>query len=186
MCGRYYIELSDMLVARSIKRKLESKGLSNYATQEVFPSSNIIVLFKNGSQVDVDVMKWGIDLNGKYLINARSETLDVKPFYKNMKGNRCLVMANGFYEWKDKQKYYIHLKDEKFMYLAGIVNHQKELLIVTAQAKYEMAKIHPRTPIIYRHHEVRAFLNGEIPHRTMNENLIIQSLSSYEAIALDL
>ena len=185
MCGRYYIEFNELLVARSIKRKLESKGLNHYATQEVFPTSNIITLVKNASQVDVDIMKWGIDLNGKHLINARSETLDIKPFYKEMKGNRCLVIANGFYEWKDKQKYYIHLKDEEYMYLAGIVNHKKELLIVTAQAECEMANIHHRTPIIYRHHEVRAFLNGTIPYRTMNDNLVIQNLNSYETIALD-
>ncbi len=61
-------------------------------------------------------------------INARSETLTQKPMFRSLvKRNRCIVPANGFYEWKreegakgPKQPYFIHLRDEPMMFFAGL------------------------------------------------------------------
>jgi len=91
-------------------------------------------------------------------LNARIETLHEKPSFKNILNNRCLIPADGFYEWqwldekgKNKQKYLITLKDEEIFAFAGLwsawADHSTgELLetytIITRPANELMAKIH--------------------------------------------
>lgn len=78
------------------------------------------------------MMRWGLipkwakdEKIGYKLINARSETIFDKPMWKGIvKQRRCLVPANGFYEWKrgedGKEPYFIHPKDQSMYAFAGI------------------------------------------------------------------
>ena len=65
---------------------------------------------------------------GNRMINARSETVATKPaFRKPMRQRRCLILADGFYEWKRegtrKQPYYIKLRDGEPFAFAGLWDH---------------------------------------------------------------
>ena len=72
------------------------------------------------------IPSWGKTLStGSMMINARSETLQEKPAFRKLIGSRrCLIPADGFYEWKkdgkDKQPYRITLKDEELFSIAGL------------------------------------------------------------------
>ena len=109
---------------------------------EIFPGSRIPVRTANGPRsFPVELMRWGFPFPyggapSKSIINARSETVHQKQmFAKLVNSNRCIVPANGFYEWKStgvqkvKQKYRIttqnpsHYQDKTFFYMAGLFGH---------------------------------------------------------------
>lgn len=95
------------------------------------------------------------------LINARAETAAVKPSFRGaMRHRRCIVPADGFYEWSgksgQKQPHLIRLASGKIMGLAGIWEHWlgadgsevETMAILTTEPNAEMAPIHNRMPVI--------------------------------------
>ena len=109
---------------------------------EIFPGSRIPVRIANSPQsFPVELMRWGFPFpygstSAKSIINARSETVHQKQmFTKLTNSNRCIIPANGFYEWKStgtqkaKQKYRITTQnpspyqDKTFFYMAGLFGH---------------------------------------------------------------
>ncbi|REC42584.1 SOS response-associated peptidase [Chryseobacterium sp. 5_R23647] len=106
----------------------------------------------------------------KQTLNAKIETIKEKPSFKNNYNKRCLVLVNGFYEWKwlddkgkQKNKHYLTVKDQEIFSLGGIYSRwtDKEsgeevatVTIVTTQANELMAEIHNskhRMPVILHH-----------------------------------
>ena len=109
------------------------------------------------------MFRWGLltpwaaePADGLRLINARSETAHEKASFKNaLKARRCVVPADGFYEWKeqgrDKQAMLIRRRDEKPMALAGLWSRWKDLYsftLLTCAPNALMAPIHDRMPVI--------------------------------------
>ena len=124
------------------------------------------------------------------MINARAETVAEKPsFRKAFYKRRCLIVLNGFYEWRKldggKEPVYIHLKNQKLFTLAGIFEGWKspegEVLygcsIITTQANPLLSSVHHRMPVILPKSEHQLWLD---PH--MQDIKILQSvLLSYPA-----
>ena len=104
--------------------------------------------------------------NFKALINARLETIDEKfSFKKLIKLKRCIVVADGFYEWKREKKnkipYYFLREDKKIMYIAGIFD-DNEFCLITENASKNIAGIHHRQPVIINENDVNKYLNLEL------------------------
>jgi putative SOS response-associated peptidase YedK len=116
-------------------------------------------------------------------LNAKIETLDKKPSYRNSTDKRCLVLADGFYEWqwldpkgKGKQKYLIGPEEQDVFALAGIYSYWKNpetgnevqsFSIVTTEANELMAEIHnskKRMPVILRTKDRKEWLSGADYH----------------------
>jgi len=112
-------------------------------------------------------LKWGLVPSwakdpsiGNKLINARGETVAEKPaFRKAFKQQRCLILADGFYEWKregkTKQPYYIRFKDNRLFAFAGLWERwEKQTLalescaLITTGPNTTMTPIHHRMPVI--------------------------------------
>jgi putative SOS response-associated peptidase YedK len=108
---------------------------------------------------------WAKDISiGYKLINARSETLSEKPSFKNaFKNRRCLILADGFYEWQKpaakgapKAPFRFTLKDEKPFAFAGLweswyspENEEiQSCTIITCEPNPLLAQIHNRMPVI--------------------------------------
>jgi putative SOS response-associated peptidase YedK len=124
-------------------------------------------------------MQWGLiphwakdDKIANKLINARSETIAEKPSFKNSyKKSRCLIIADGFYEWKDtgfkKKPFYICFKNEKPFTMAGLydkwINSDGKIIttctIVTTEANEIMQPIHHRMPVIIEPENYDLWLN---------------------------
>jgi putative SOS response-associated peptidase YedK len=113
----------------------------------------------------------------KPLIKARAETVATKPFFRDaFKRKRCLVLADGFYEWKrtgkGKVPYRITLKTEQPF--AGIWStvHDAQgrvhptFAILTTEANALVAQIHTRMPVILREQDEADWLN---PHLSLDE-----------------
>ena len=96
---------------------------------------------------------------GQHMINARSETLLEKPSFKQLVATRrCLVPANGFYEWrregKSKVPMWIYLKDRKPFAFAGLwdswldrdTGSQLYTFMITTRANALVRRIHDRIP----------------------------------------
>lgn len=93
-------------------------------------------------------------------INARAETIADKPFFKtSFRNKRCLVPANGFYEWQakngKKQPWYCRLKDRELFAFAGLWDRWQQdnkviesCTIITTEANISMNPIHHRMPVI--------------------------------------
>ena len=116
----------------------------------------------------------------KFTLNAKIETLDEKPSFRNSINKRCLVISNGFYEWqwldskgKNKQKYEIGIGNDDLFAFAGIysewVNQStgeivNSYAIVTTEANPLMAEIHnikKRMPVILKKEDEANWLNHE-------------------------
>ena len=111
----------------------------------------------------------------KPLINARAETVATKPFFRDaFKRKRCLVLADGFYEWKragkGKVPYRIALKTEEPFAFAGIWSTvhdaqgimQTTFAILTTEANALVAQIHTRMPVILREQDEATWLNPRL------------------------
>lgn len=170
MCGRYFVDLNYNEITMKIKERLEMLSIFDYAQNEIYPTQNAIVLIKKNNQIDADVMRWGIE--GKsLLINARHETLNERITYKKIKENRCVVVANGFFEWKNKKKIYITHASEPVIYLAAIYNEKHEFVILTGNSENQMKKIHDRTPIIMNQNEMKEYLAMKLQPKVKNDYL---------------
>lgn len=172
MCGRYFVQLDESEVALKIKKRMEQLSIEDVAINEVFPSQKALVLIPKKQGIDIDVKKWGIE--GKsLLINARNETIHEKYTFQRIQKNRCAILANGFYEWKDKQKIYI-TTNENYMYLAGLYNENNEFVILTGNSEFEMKEIHDRTPLIMNFEEMKDYLKFKIDPIVNNQHLYFQ------------
>jgi putative SOS response-associated peptidase YedK len=142
-----------------------------------------IVRMENGGR-HFALVRWGFVPSwvkeikpGKPLINARAETVVDKPSFRNaMRRRRCLVPADGFYEWKGdipgrKQPYFIHRPDGGPFAFAGLWEHWQgadgsELetgLIITTDANRVIAAVHTRMPVVIAPEHYDTWLAGELP-----------------------
>jgi putative SOS response-associated peptidase YedK len=164
MCGRYVI----------ISPPEALRRLFGYSEQPNFPPRNNIaptqpvpvVIFDNGAR-HFRLVRWGLlpawvkdPRQFALLINARAETVLEKPAFKNaMKRRRCLVPADGYYEWqssgKIKQPYFIFPRDREPIGFAGLMEtwlgpNGEELdtvAIVTTAASADLAALYHRVPV---------------------------------------
>ncbi len=129
MCGRYTLYSSPEYITKYFKASSKYNFEKSY---NIAPTVIIPVLIKPNQERIIVPMRWGLIpswyKNGQkmsVLNNAKIETIDTKPSYRtSFKRQRCLILANGFYEWdsttKPKQPYYFHHKDDQPIALAGI------------------------------------------------------------------
>lgn len=127
------------------------------------------------------VPKWSNDIDfRKNTLNARIETIDEKPSFRNITSNRCLVIASSFFEWrwldekgKQKEKYQIHNSEKESFAFAGLYDtwidktngkEYKSFSIVTTEADQQMKYIHNhkgRMPIMLNIGDESSWLNAE-------------------------
>lgn len=126
------------------------------------------------------VPEWASDTSFRhYTLNARIETLNKKPSFKDVIQNRCLILADGFYEWQwlnksgsKKQKYEITLPNKELFVFAGLFTQWTDsdgltmdtYTMITTQANELMSKIHntkQRMPIILNKNDEQDWLNGK-------------------------
>jgi putative SOS response-associated peptidase YedK len=164
MCGRFVIT-SPPAALRQIFGYLDQPNFPprhNIAPTQPVP----VVIVENGIR-HFRLMRWGLlpawvkdPRKFTLLINARAETLLEKPAFKNaIKRRRCLIPADGYYEWqaagKRKRPHFIHRRDGAPIGLAGLAEiwigpNGEELdtvAIVTAAASADLAVLHHRVPV---------------------------------------
>ena len=195
MCGRYtHKEKSAQLLEllKVIAVHLDTKPRYNVAPSQMVACVRNAP--ENGHREAV-MLKWGLIPSwakepsiGYKMINARAETVAEKPsFRKAFKRQRCLILADGFYEWKRegkaKQPYYIRLKDSRLFAFAGLWERWKDktsednhpiesCTIITTTANELMASIHQRMPVILHEQDFDVWLDAHIQDSTILNALL--------------
>jgi len=165
MCGRFTI----MLDPEDFQRELELGDLpSEFKPDRNVSPGRLVPVVINKDTRNVELYKWGLvpvwakdPLIGNKLINARAETIAEKPSFRNsFQRRRCLILADGFYEWKSevnkKQPYLFKLIDGKPFTFAGIWGHWQDkagnelttCTIITTTPNRTLAEYHDRMPVI--------------------------------------
>ena len=137
MCGRYVITNPVIKTEKLIKSAIQIEETENYNAHP-YQKLPVIKKYKNGKTLEK--LQWGLvpgwakEKNFKALINARLETIDEKVSFKKLiKDFRCVVVADGFYEWKrdekEKTPYYFIREDKKTIFFAGIFENDKFCII---------------------------------------------------------
>ena len=154
MCGRYAFHASPEVVALQFGLDAPPEFKSSY---NVCPGSDVLVI---RGRRKAALLRWGA---GNRLINARAETVDERPAFRNaFRQWRCLLPASGFYEWQSvagrKQPWYVLPQEQP---LGGIVllwQGVRSVAIVTIAANALMSSIHDRMPVIVPSEETDAWL----------------------------
>ncbi len=107
----------------------------------------------------LDVLTWG-----PKFVNAKVETATVRP------ENRCLVVIDGFYEWRngDRQPFYFHRKDKKPFAVGGVTrSSEAACAIVTCPATEGIVDLHSRMPLVLEKADWERWLSGERPKASL-------------------
>jgi putative SOS response-associated peptidase YedK len=197
MCGRFVRKTDLREAAKFFSASLIETDLGE--SYNIAPKQPVVVVMEDGKRKLVS-MRWGLippwsnDPNiGYKMINARAETILGKASFKNaFKHRRCLIVADGFYEWREenarKVPVYIFLKDKGPFGMAGIYETWKPATgeaiktcsIITTEANEFMKPIHHRMPVIVRREDEDAWLNPQT-----DEKSLLQILKPLDASLMD-
>ena len=170
MCGRFTLKTDPETLTETFP------GFTTPAADELVPRYNIapsqgVAVVPNNGENSVEFFRWGLIPSwakdpkiGNRMINARAETLAEKPSFRTpYKRRRCLILTDGFYEWKAEQgsktktPFYIRLKSEKPFAFAGLWERWSPNIdddpllsctIITTSPNSLMETIHRRMPVI--------------------------------------
>ncbi len=186
MCGRF-AQFTNINIIKA-KYNIDEIGMEFEASYNIPPGSSIPVIYEANKKKRMLIkMLWGLEPSWeskkKYnLINVRAETLINKDtFEQNFKNKRCLIVADGFYEWDDQNKipYYISYKNKNPMVFAGIwsenekesENISKSCSIITTRSNKKIGNIHGRMPVIVPEKYVDYWLDIDIYDRNKLKKL---------------
>jgi len=171
MCGRFTNQYTWRELHALYSLSDESFPTSNFPRRfNIAPTQTApVVRLKDGVR-EIAFLKWGLvpswakdTTGGAKMINAKAETVADKPAFRSaFLRRRCLVVADGFYEWrklsaKEKQPYFITLKDGAPFAFAGLYEWWKPrdgsdlvetFTIITTEANELVRPLHDRMPVI--------------------------------------
>jgi len=196
MCGRFTLTIDINRVARAFN---VAPTLQTTPRYNVAPTQEVVTVMRNGA-AHLELLRWGLipswakeESIGAKMINARAETLAEKPSFKRLLRNkRCLVVADGFYEWKQehggKVPMYITMKDHEPFAFAGLwdtwKNPEGELIrtctIITTNPNDVVLPIHNRMPAILTPEAREEWLDPGL----QDDNVLLHLLSPYPADAM--
>lgn len=166
MCSRYSLTAPPEAIAKLFRVSIAEAFPPRYNIAPTEP----VGIVRNGMRGDREfvLVRWGLipswvkdPREFSTLINARSEGAAEKPSFRGpLRHRRCLVPADGFYEWTGKKgakiPHLIRLKDRGVFAFAGLAEHWlgadgselETMAILTTNANKDMAPIHDRMPVI--------------------------------------
>ncbi len=188
MCGRYTL-------ATPVGRLAEEFGFDSSSTEfrtsyNVAPTRQVPVVLAEGGKRRLEMLRWGLVPSwaddpgiGARMINASSETAPEKPsFRRAFRDRRCLIPADGFYEWKrengGKQPYYFRMQGGRPFAFAGLWESWtkdgeiRSCAILTTAANEVVAGIHDRMPVILPSRHYEAWLDPEAERDELNDLLV--------------
>lgn len=169
MCGRYALHSSPEVLRLQFGLDSVPEFPARY---NIAPAASALIVRHGGASLARWglIPRWAEDPSiGLKLNSARAETLSVKASFRDAYNRRrCLIPANGFYEWKRegavKQPYYIHPDGAELFAFAGLWETWQGIetfTVITTQANLKMSSIHDRMPVIISPKQYAGWLHGE-------------------------
>ncbi len=165
MCGRFYLISTPAEVGALFSVAVRDNFPPRY---NIYPTQPVAIIRQSERRTrEYALVRWGFipewrkTPESKPLVNARSETVMEKPSFRSAyKRRRCLVPADGYYEWKtenrDKQPYCVRRSDKRLFAFAGIWETAVDisggeidtLALLTVEPAREMRSLHHREPVV--------------------------------------
>ena len=175
MCGRYVRKAPSAIYAELFG----VESVPGDVSYNVAPTQAVPVIRAADQRREAVLMRWGLipfwSKDGKQrIINARADTVLQKPAFRaSVKKRRCLVLADGYYEWKTEGKtkhpFYFHRRDDRPFAFAGLWDTWKSpdgqvetCAIITTDANDLSRPIHDRMPVILPQSACGPWLDPEI------------------------
>ena len=201
MCGRYSL-IADL---GDLARRFEFDGdwLSFEAAYNIAPTQQALTVRENGEDREAGFMRWGLIPSwakdpsvGIRMINARAETVAEQPAFRTaLRRRRCLVLADGFYEWqrmpgsRAKRPMRIVLKTGEPFAFAGLWEMWRapaggrieSCAIITTTANELLKPIHDRMPVMLPRESESLWLDASVD----NPGLLAHMLRPYNTDAMD-
>jgi putative SOS response-associated peptidase YedK len=176
MCGRFTLRSPNRIEASA---RWNAPTPLSEPRFNIAPGQDVLTVMSDDGERALMSARWGLIPSWskvpKGFINARSETLEQKPsFSESFDRRRCLIPADGFYEWKragkTKQPYYFQLWDEAPFYFAGIWDQWRRgdesitsCAIITTRPNELLETIHDRMPVILPTAAEEVWLGSDTP-----------------------
>lgn len=179
MCGRFERHTPLEKIAEDFRvDRVEFEAVPSY---NIAPSQNIAAIIQKSGITVLTGCRWGfispLARGGKEraMINARAETVATKPAFRSaFSERRCLVVADGFFEWKKTEKgkvpFYVHLRSGAPFGFAGLYNVSESpegekictAAIITTDANKLLKELHDRMPVILPKEDHAEWLDGNM------------------------
>lgn len=188
MCGRYTLSTPGEEVAELFGLESAPQLVPRY---NIAPTEDIAVVRALAGARELAMLRWGLipswaedEKIGNRMINARSETVAGKPSFRAaFQKRRCLVVADGFYEWQKldrrKQPFHARLKDRKPFGIAALWERWEKgdrpvesCTLITTNANSLLRTVHERMPVILRPEQFDAWLGPNDQDREALEALL--------------
>ena len=182
MCGRYTLTTPVGTLAEEFGVAGPLPGVS--PSYNVAPTQEVAAVLVEDGERRLEMLRWGLIPSwakdpeiGNKMINARAETVSEKPSFRNpFRKRRCLVLADGFYEWQKtnngKQPYYIRMEDGSPFALAGLWEswdrdgeEVRSCTIITTDANELVGEIHDRMPVILHSEDYGLWLDPDFDEK---------------------
>jgi putative SOS response-associated peptidase YedK len=188
MCGRFAQRSDPKRLAKEFKVDMpEVEPRYNIA-----PTQEILGVLASEDGREMKFFKWGLipswakdTAMGARLINARSETVEEKPAFREaFKKRRCIIPADGFYEWQRmegrKQPFFFQMKDERPFGFAGLWERWQGVggeaiescTILTTEANEVLRPVHDRMPVILHSDDYKLWLDEDMRKRELLKDLL--------------
>jgi putative SOS response-associated peptidase YedK len=201
MCGRYRLTAKERYIAEHFE--LEQSEVRWSTRYNIAPTQQVAVVRRdaNTPRREFSLMRWGLIPHwakdssiAAGTVNAMSETAAQKPAFRDaFRSRRCLLPADGFYEWKKlgpraRQPYNFGLKDEGLFAFAGLWDRWRtasgdllETCTILTTAPNPLAReVHDRMPVILRREDYDLWLDS----RTTNPSRLGHLLRPFDAVAM--
>lgn len=196
MCGRFFLDAQAGDIIEHYNAPPPDLFTARYNIAPTTP-----VLAFTGERFNL--FRWGLipswakDITmGNRMFNARAETVAEKPSFRNAyKRRRCLVPANGFYEWRledgRKQPYCCH-REQKLFSMAGIWEHWQDAegneisscAVLTTEARGEMQNLHQRMPVYIDPADYKTWLDCGSDDTSESDRLLLETAPGYRFYAV--
>ncbi|PET69444.1 hypothetical protein CN533_22880 [Priestia megaterium] len=191
MCGRFSLATDIYMLQEQFNFEFNDEVTIN-PRFNVAPSQQILTIGSNGGKRIGITMKWGLVPSwskdskiGYKMINARAEGIDQKPSFKTpFKRKRCLIVCDGFYEWKkegtNKQPFRFVMEDGRPFAFAGLWDEWDKngeplysCTIITTTSNKITQEVHNRMPVILEEDAYDLWMDSE-----MNDTEYLKALLS--------
>jgi putative SOS response-associated peptidase YedK len=181
MCGRYTLKTPLNVLTELFD--IEEAPSSVTPSYNIAPTQHVATVLSENGKRKLEMLRWGLIPSwaddpeiGNKMINARAETVAEKPSYrKAFKKSRCLILADGFYEWQKtdsgKQPFHIRMKDGAPFAFAGLWESWdkgdgiRSCTIITTDANDLVGEVHNRMPVILHPEDHEMWLDPDFDER---------------------
>lgn len=180
MCGRFKLETPEGEIASRFFLRSVPVVRPRYNIAPGQPA--LVIRATADGEREALYMSWGLTPPWdprKRIINARSETVGkTAAFREGFERRRCLVPADGFYEWSGKRPFLVRLRNNELFAFAAIFSADS-FAILTTRPNEVVGALHNRMPVIIRPEDYSLWLSPDIPDSRLFEPFDAHAIEAF-------